>query len=115
MFCKHHLNPQSTRGLKLREVNLSHSNNTQWQALSHSRVCPCSHHTHVRLQCMDPHTLVRCSRTLYAMKTSEQEAAKLLNGKSSQSWSEGKTGNPYNAWWAPSQYILGNATLSHST
>lgn len=29
------------------------------------------------------------------MKTSEQEADKLSNGKSSQSWSEGKTGNPY--------------------
>lgn len=37
MFCKHHLNPQSTRGLKLREVNLSHSNNIQRQALIHSR------------------------------------------------------------------------------
>lgn len=115
MFCKHHLNPQSTRGLKLREVNLSHSNKTQRQALIHSRVCPCSHHTHVRLHHMDPHALVWCSRTLRAMKTSEQEADKLSNGKSSQSWSEGKTGNPYNAWWALSQYILGNATLSHST
>lgn len=60
----------------------------------------------------DPYTLTWCSRTLHAVRATEQEADELWNGESASRG--GKAGNPHNAWGGAFKFCL-MQTLSHST